>query len=257
MEEMSLKYVKIIVGFVIVISLSTFTLKNHLKSVTNAKKTAEVIQNLDETAQKEMMQALQNQENPEIKQVQVSPEASAIQQQETSQRELTEEEKAAIEASMNRRSQYEEEGLRKMGEGDLDSAILNFEKVLEEGDEKSKPRVSKYLAQCYEQKGDIPGMINTYNRILPMMQNPYEKREINEKLANCFLRVGNNEQALKYYEENYSMTPMASDIVNIGEILMQTGDREKMKSYLDIHLSQFPDDSAMLQKYSDWVNSDY
>ena len=37
MEEMKSKYVRILIGFIILMVISTFTIKNHVKNVSNVK----------------------------------------------------------------------------------------------------------------------------------------------------------------------------------------------------------------------------
>jgi len=242
MEEMSLKYAKIIVGFVIAVAISTFTLKNHIKSVTQAKQTTEVMQNMVNAVQNQTAEnPEQTQEAVEIKQVQYAPENPEMQQE------------ATLETSESE-NLYRREGLKKIGENDLDGAILIFEKIMSNENDSEKLASYKFLVHCYEQKGDSAGLINTYIRILPLIQDENEKKEVNEKLANAFLQVGNKEQALKCYEDNYAISHSVSDIIKIGDILMETGEKERLQTYIDNHLAMFPNDSYMLQKYIDWIN---
>ena len=254
MEQASLKYVKMLVGFTVIMAISAFSINGHIKRINEAKLAAEAMSKLDESQQQQVMNALNGapQDENAIRQLQVADE---MQQQENINREPTPEEQAAIEESMNRKDLDEQQGLKYMGEGNLDMAILSFEKAIENGDTKTKIDTSKYLAQCYEQKGDLAGMINTYNQILPLVQDQYEKRELNEKIADCFIKSGNKEQALKYYEENYRMLQMPPDLVNICELLMENNDKTTMQGYLDEHLARFPNDRDMFTKYLDWLNS--
>ena len=251
MEQTSLKYVKALVGFTIVIAVAAFSIKGHMKRITEAKKTVEVMQTLDSKQQQEVLNALNGENlsnNSETKQVQVAEEPQEVvsEEQEAAQFPVVNEDDASID---------EQRGLKFLNEGDIESAIASFEKAIQNGNEKTKISSSKYLAQCYEQKGDIAGMINTYNNVAGLIHNPYEKREVNDKLAECFIKTGNKEQALTYYEENYRISHLAPDLLNVCEILMEMNDKSRMQGYLDEHLARVPSDKENFQRYIDWLGN--
>ena len=265
MEELSLRYAKLLIGFVIVMALSTVTIKNHIKTVTKAKKQAEIMLSLEEAAEKQAQSNKRGAVNEKgIRQVMVvddpvETQNSAYPQYEQNATQFQYEQNVENSYSAQTQTQenmYEKEGIRKMAEGDLDNAVLYLEKAYEQGDIEAKKSALKYLAQCYEQKGDVAGLINTYNRMLEFIDDPYERRNINEKLANYFIQSGNKERALKYYEENYAVNKSSSDLIKVCDILMELNDKERMKSYLYERIAQYPQDRQIFQRYIDWIKAE-
>lgn len=265
MEELSLRYTKILIGFLIVMSLSTVTIKNHIKSVTNARKTAQAMLDMEEAVQRqaEMQNTNVAKQEPSIRQVRIADKQPQedIQQQSQEQVQQPQETQQVEQNVQNiqqppREKLYEKEGLKRMAQGDIDNAILYLEYGFKIGDNEFKKSTSKYLIQCYEQKGDIAGLINTYNRLLEVEEDVYEKRNINEKLADYFIQSGNKEQALSYYEQNYALTNSSSDLTRVCDMLMELNQKEKMRNYLYDYLARNPQDGELFKKYTDFLISE-
>ncbi len=247
MEELKLKYIRILIGFIVLLSLSSITIKSHVKNITKAKQAAKEIQELNMETQKIAEQAIQE-TNPEIKQVRIA-------QEPVTEPEL-QEEIYSQEGTAQLNNEFEKEGLRKMGEGDYDNAILYFEEAFEKSNTEDKKRVANYLVQCYEQKGEMSGIISVYDRLLLHIQDDNEKIVINNKLASCFMKMGNKEQALKYYEDIYAIDSSKENFIFIGDILIELNDKDKLLAYVQDHLMRYPQDEEFLKKYIDFINPD-
>ena len=251
MEELKLKYIRILIGFIIVIVLSSVTIKNQIKNITKTKEFVQTLEELDNEAKKE--EIIRQNFDTNIPQVRIA--------QEVSENIVNTEEDALnndyvkYDDSQNN-NEFEKEGLKKMGEGDYDSAILYLEQAFEKGSIDAKKRTANYLVQCYEQKGEITGIVSVYDRLISYIQDDKEKIEINNKLAFYFIKMGNKEQALRYYEDNYALDNSKENLILIGDILIELGDRDKLSSYVQSHLMSSPQDEEFLKKYIDFISLD-
>ena len=243
MEEMKSRYVRILIGFIILMVISTFTIKNHVKNVSNVKQTQEVLQAID-AASNNVAETSSN--TSEIQQVRIAQEPS---------QETPDDANASDDMTQGQNNEFEKEGLRKMGEGNLDDAIMYLEKAFDKGDIEAKKSAANYLVQCYEQKGEIAGIINVYDRLLQNVENDVERMEINNKLAGYFLQMGNKEQALSYYEDNYNLNPTSENFTIVADILLEANNKDKLSDYIRDYMSRYPDDQTTLSKYLEWINS--
>ena len=105
-------------------------------------------------------------------------------------------------------------------------------------------------------KNDISGVINTYNKMLPYLQDAREINEINSKLATSYIEIGDKEQALARYEANYSMGQSVYDLINVADLLVELNYIDKLRDYIQTHITNFPQDEQTLQKYTDIINSE-
>ena len=246
MEEMKSRYIKILIGFIVMMLLSTFTIKNHVKNISKARETAEVLQVLNAEAQ---TKSLEPQES-NIKQVRIAEEP----RQET----VVADEVAVGESSDEQNYNLRKEGLKKMAEGDIDNAILYLEEAFEKGDVDFKKANAEYLIQCYEQKGYVPGVISVYDRLLAIAEDDSEKIDINNRLAEYFMKIGNKKQASEYYETKYKLTNSIDDLILVADVLEEIGEKDRLNALIQDHIIKFPQDKEVLSRYiksTDFENS--
>ncbi len=246
MEELSLKYAKILIVFIIVIAVSSITVKNHIKTITDAKKKAEVLKVINKELEKQALEEQQAPSEENIKQVKIAEESQTT----------TEQNYNNTQSQDIRANNFESKGIRYMAEGNYDEAIYNFEQAFEIGSLELKRNVFRSLADCYRQKNDISGVINTYNKMLPYLQDAREINEINSKLATSYIEIGDKEQALARYEANYSMGQSVYDLINVADLLVELNYIDKLRDYIQTHITNFPQDEQTLQKYTDIINSE-
>ncbi len=246
MEEMKSRYIKILIGFIVMMLLSTFTIKNHVKNISKARETAEVLQVLNAETQTENIESRES----NIKQVRIAEEP---------RQETTVADEVVIGENSNEQNyNLRKEGLKKMAEGDIDNAILYLEEAFEKGDVNFKKANAEYLIQCYEQKGYVPGVISVYDRLLAIAEGDSEKIDINNKLAEYFMKTGSKKQASEYYEANYRLTNSIDDLILVANVLEEIGEKDKLNVLIQNHIAEFPQDKETLKRYiksTDFENS--